>query len=138
MINRRRFIQAGTGALLVPGSALRASAAASAGESGRIVVYNAEYAECRAFAEETLTSADSAVQLNGDIGTHERSALRDRLLTTPSVMIGMTTEENAFQITLLAADAFHHELLIDKQSIAVAPGEALVTWMVSPVTERAG
>ncbi len=131
MINRRHFLEMSSGVLVLPATGL--GALATVGEpADRLIVYNAEYADCRRFAREALGAGGTAVALSGDIGLRERMELYRTLLETPRTVLGMTTDENAFRIGMLARDAFHEQLVHE------TAGQRPVSWLVTPVRERAG
>ncbi len=135
MIDRRHFLRLSGGALLLPATGLSALAAGLSGRAAdRVIVFNSEYAECWSFAREALTEGDAVIALAGDIAVTERLELYRSLLATPKTVLGMTTEENAFQIGMLARDAFHEQL--ELETTAAPAGQGPVSWLLTPVRER--
>ena len=135
MIKRRHFLQMSSGALVLPATGIGALAAGLGGAAAdRLIVFNSQYAECRSFAREAPAEGDTVLALDGDITVGERLELYRSLLATPKTVIGMTSEENAFQIGMLARDAFHEQLVLETG--AASAGQGPVSWMVSPVRER--
>ena len=136
MINRRHFLQMSSGALVLPATGLSALAAGLSGAAAdRLIVFNSEYAECRSFAREALAEGDKVIALEGEIAVGERLKLYRSLLATPKTVIGMTSEENAFQIGMLARDAYHEQLVLETTAASV--GQGPVSWLLAPVRERA-
>ena len=135
MIDRRHFLQLSGGAFVLPATGLGAVAEGLSGTAtDRVIVFNTEYAECRSFAREALASGGTSVALTGEIGIGERLELYRSLLATPKTVLGMTTGENAFQIGMLAADAFHEQLVVE--TTAASAGQGPVSWVLAPVRER--
>ena len=136
MIDRREMLKLGTGSILAFQAApLIARTISNADAAERIVVFNEDYEEGRAFAREVLSEGGQPFAVAGAIEPRRRDNLYRRLLDMPTVLVGLTTEENAFQIKMLAGDAFHFEVSRQVRAAKTEDRPSLVAWVIAPVRE---
>ncbi|WP_428097822.1 hypothetical protein [Candidatus Rariloculus sp.] len=136
MIDRREILKLGTGSIFEMQSAsLMARTVAGADALDRIVVVNDDYVEGRTFAREASTAGSEVIAITGTIEPRRRNELNRRLRTKPAIIVGLTTEENAFQLGMAASDAFHHQLTRESYTVETHCGDLLAAWAIGPVSE---
>ena len=136
MIDRRDVLKLGTASVLATQAATLAAKAAAGGvQIGRIVVFNDEFAAARSFASDAAQNGAAQFAISGELAPERRQALYKQLMKRPTVVVGLTTEDNAFQIKMLAGDAFHFEASRAELAHKTETGEQLVEWVIAPVSE---
>ncbi len=136
MIDRRELLKLGTASVTATQAAtFAAQAAARRIELDRIVVFNADCAEGRSFAEDAALEGAQRIAITGELAPAIRQKLYTRLRSRPTVLVGLTTENNAFQCRMLGGDAFHFEASRTVIADRSDTGERLVEWIIVPVAE---
>lgn len=136
MINRRTFVKLSAGSIaatmVLPALAIGRSESESV---NTLIVYHENSEEALGFFEEVQSRGAEAFPISGELDPAAKQEFLRRLTRQPSMVIGLTNQQAAFELQMAAGDAFHFKVPDERFKVDQDGDGSLVAWAVAPIAE---